>query len=460
MNRAPLFVYGLGRSGLAVMRRAAAAKVATLFHEARSSGDDVDEALRLGARSVPDVAAWLGQHGAPLQVVAAPGVRIDHPDLLLLQTAGAELVGEVEWTWRRTPGTYIAISGTAGKGSVTRWSGDTLTAAGYDAVVGGNIEPALAAVAQPGALHVVEMSSFQLERCPTFAPDVAVLLNLGEDHIDRHGSVAAYHAAKKKLLANLGAGSRLIINADDPKLAAWGHQAEQRGVRVLRYSLTSQADAWRDPQGLLLLGDQPLLHQSDLHVLGEHQVSNGLAVALTCAAIGTAPSQITAGLRAFTGLPGRYAAAGQVGAVRFLEDSIATRPLAVAAALQATPRPLVWLAGGQAKGATLKELRPLVAQHVDLLLAFGDSGPEFAAAFGDLTRTELCQQPTGAGTMKALVARALDYLGQQHGGAGHVLLAPLAASFDQFTNYQERGQAFRDAVAEAAHAQPAATGAH
>ncbi|NLG09172.1 MAG: UDP-N-acetylmuramoyl-L-alanine--D-glutamate ligase [Deinococcales bacterium] len=446
---APLLVYGLGRSGLAVVRRARAAGQPVAFYERRQAGADVAEALGLGAERLPDVAAWLAAGARPGVAVAAPGVPIDHPDLARLRAAGGEVIGEVEWVYRRVPGRYLAVTGTAGKGSVTRWSGDTLAAAGYDVAVGGNIDPALAAVARPGALHVVEMSSFQLERCPTFAPDVAVLLNLGEDHIDRHGSVAAYHAAKRQLVANLRPGQRAVVNADDPLLAGWARELEGAGVDVLRFSLAGPADAYRDADGLLWLAGEPLLHESDLHVLGAHQVANGLAVALACAALGVGGAQLTAGLRGFTGLPGRYAAAGSVGGVRFVEDSIATRPLAVRAALEATPRPLVWLAGGQAKGAAVEELAPLVAETVDLLVTFGESGAAFAEAFAGVTEVARCSEPDGDATMRCLVDTALAYLRERHGGVGHVLLAPLAASFDQFPDYRARGQAFRLAVAAA-----------
>ncbi|MFA5551222.1 MAG: UDP-N-acetylmuramoyl-L-alanine--D-glutamate ligase [Trueperaceae bacterium] len=451
---APVLVYGLGRSGLAVVRRAAAAGTPVSFYEARSAGADIDAALALGSDRVTDVAVWLGaqtQAPTPL-VVAAPGVPIDHPDLQRLRDGGAEVIGEVEWVWRQVSGRYVAVTGTAGKGSVTRWCGDTLAGAGLEVAVGGNIEPALAAVARAGATHVVEMSSFQLERCPTFAPAVAVLLNLGEDHIDRHGSVAAYHQAKKNLLANLGATSTLVVNIDDAVLAGWAHEAEASVGRVLRFSLTGPADAHLDATGTLQLLDRPLLHRSELRLRGDHQVANALATALAAHAAGVEHEGIVTGLRAFEGLPGRYADAGTVGRVAFVEDSIATRPLAVAAALKATPRPLVWLAGGQGKGANVSDLKELVAERVDLLITFGASATQFAEAYAGLTEVQRVEGADGAATMRALVERSLQYLRERHAGAGNVLLAPLATSFDQFTDYQARGQAFRQAVSAAAAA--------
>ncbi len=290
-----------------------------------------------------------------------------------------------------------------------------------------------------------------LERCPTFAPQVAVLLNLGEDHIDRHGSVAAYHAAKRNLITNLSADDTFVTNADDPVLARWADEASH-DVDTQRFSLRGVADAYRDSGGQLWLHGQRLIEQSELQVLGDHQVANGLAVALACAAVGAPHDAIAAGLRAFTGLPGRYAAAGSVGEVRFLEDSIATRPLAVAAALSATPKPLVWIAGGQGKGANLTELAPLVARQVDLLVTIGANRAELKAAYGDRVPTRTCAQHDGRAAMRAAVDEALAYLASEHGGRGNVLLAPLAASFDQFADYADRGAAFREAVAAAVEA--------
>lgn len=445
----PLLVYGLGRSGLPVVARATRAGQKVEFFDARATGPDINEAEVLGAKRISSVRERLQSAPLPKTVVAAPGVPIDHPDLQSLRGVGAEVIGEVEWVWRTTPGQYVGVTGTAGKGTVTAWLAATLKHVGFPAVAGGNIDPALTQVAEPGRYHVVELSSFQLERCSSFSPDVAVVLNLGEDHIDRHGSVAAYHRAKKTLVLNLQAGQTLVINTDDSLLARWGAEAEERGVNVYRYSLTRPADAWVDTTGTLRVNGESLLHEEELPVRGKHNVSNALAVALAAVGLGLQLEEIRSGLPTFSGLAGRYSSAGTIGRVQFIEDSIATRPLAVAAALTSTPRPLVWLAGGRAKGSDLQDLKPLVKEHVDLLLAFGESAEAFAAEFSDYARVELCTRPTGEETMQAVVARSLAYLQEAHGGAGNVLLAPLATSFDQFENYQARGLAFRDAVTAA-----------
>ena len=442
---AGLLVYGLGRSGSAVVRRARRLGADVAFYELRREGPDVDEALALGAARVEDVSA-LDPAAFPT-CVAAPGVPIDHPDLAALRARGVEVIGEVEWTWRLVPGRYAGVTGTAGKGSTTLWLTAVLAHAGVDAVAGGNNDPALAAVARPGATHVVELSSFQLERCPTFRADVAVVLNLGEDHLDRHGSLAAYHRAKRALVDNLTAAGTLVYNADDPLLREW---AAATRARTLGYSLLGEADASYDREtGTLRLFGAPLARVGDLAVKGEHQVSNALAVALAASALGLAREQVAAGLPAFAGLPGRYAEVTSAGGLTFVEDSIATRPLAVAAALRSSPRPLAWLAGGQSKGVDVSSLAPLVAERVDLLVAYGASGPELARAFAGATEVRECREADGREALERAVREAVRFLRERFGG-GTVLLAPLAASFDQFRDYAHRAAVYREVVAAVA----------
>lgn len=456
MSQAPLLVYGLGRSGLPVVERARAAAEPVLFLEARASGGDIDRALELGATRVAGVREALERTPAPLRCVAAPGVPIDHPDLLELRRLGVEIIGEVLWTLQRTPGRVIGVTGTAGKGSVTRWISDSLIAAGVDALAGGNIDPALAAVARPGATMVVELSSFQLERSPGLAPDVAVVLNLGNDHLDRHGTLERYHDAKRNLVRDLPSSSTFVGNADDPTIASW---LEATTAQPKRFSLRSlDADATLD-HGVLTLQGEALLARSELHVQGDHQVANALASALALQAVGLPIEGIRQGLRRFRGLPGRYASVGTLGGVRFIEDSIATRALAVRAALEATPGPVVWIVGGADKGADVDELAESIRGRVTLTLGVGSSGARFAAAAGRYSASEALPHPGGYEALKAAVERAIDHLHSAHQGNGSVLLAPLAASFDQFRDYQDRAATFRRCVEEVAQRVAAEEGA-
>lgn len=445
MTAAPLLVYGLGRSGGAVVARARADGDDVLFFEARADGDDVRGAEALGARRVADVAAALALDPPPAVCVAAPGVPIDHPDLQRVRAAGVEVIGEVVWVLRRAPARTVGITGTAGKGTVTRWTADVLTAAGVDAVAGGNLDPALAAVARPGATLVVELSSFQLERAPGLRPDVAVVLNLGVDHLDRHRDVATYHAAKRTLVADLGPDATFVANADDPIVADWARTSR---ARVRTFALGAPADArWDRTSDHLLLDGRPLLRAGDLRVRGSHLIADALAVALATDALGVPREAIAEGLRAFGGLPGRHVEVGRLGAVRFVDDSIATRPLAVEAALRACDAPVVWLAGGVDKGAEVGALADVLRDRVVLTLGIGASGPAYARAAAAFAPAEVAPAGDGPATLAWAVRRAYAELRDAHGGRGTVLLAPLAASFDQYRDYAHRGAAFRAAAA-------------
>lgn len=452
----PLLVYGLGRSGGPVVVRARADGEAVVFFDARGDGDDVRAALAAGGRRVASVADALRLDPAPRTCVAAPGVPIDHPDLATLRAAGVAVIGEVVWVQRRVPGRSVGITGTAGKGTVTRWTADVLTTAGVDAIAGGNLDPALAAVARPGATHVIELSSFQLERSAGLRVDVAVVLNLGVDHLDRHGDVATYHAAKHVLVADLGPDQVFVANADDATVATW---AARSRARVRRFSLDRPADAWWDRSAdRLVLDGRPLVAVAELPVRGAHLLADALAVALTCDALGVAPEAIAAGLRQVRPLPGRHAEVGRLGGVRFVDDSIATRPLAVAAALRACEAPVVWLAGGVDKGAAVSDLADALAHRVVLTLGIGASGPAYAAAARAYAPAEVAPPGDGEATLDWAVARAYRQLRDHHAGVGTVLLAPLAASFDQFRDYAQRGAVFRAAVARLAAAEQAAGG--
>ena len=428
-----VLVYGLGRSGSAVARllRRQGLEVWT-YDAAAPQGDDL---------------ALLGciRTDTPLETpaelcIAAPGVPYDAPDLLALRARGVETIGEVEWVYRSVPAEIIGITGTAGKTTTTRWLSHVLTQAGLDAPAGGNVDPALAAVAKAGATLVTELSSFQLERCPTLKPSVAVLLNLGVDHVDRHGSVAAYHAAKRTLIQHLTGAETLVYNQDDPVLRRWAAESE---ARAWGFSASNpDAQAYIDGDTLVLHGT-PLVRASELQLAGQHHLLNALAVALAASARGLDAQTIRAGLVTFTGVPGRYSLVAEAADIRFIEDSVATRTLAVLAALEATPAPIVWLVGGQDKGADLAPLEALVRARVVRCIGLGEAGKGFTERMAPWTAVHYVETRDGEQAMLEAVTLATKTL---QAGGGTVLLAPLAASFDQFRDYRERADAFRQAV--------------
>ncbi len=439
MNKAQqnVLVYGLGRSGSAVAQllRRQGHEVWT-YDAAAPQGDELSA---LGCRRTDTpLSAPAGAHFD--LCIAAPGVPYGAPDLVALRARGRETIGEVEWVYRSVPADIIGITGTAGKTTTTRWLSHVLTRAGLNAPAGGNVDPALATVAEAGATLVTELSSFQLERCPTLKPKVAALLNLGTDHLDRHGTVAAYHAAKRNLITHLTGAETLVYNQDDPVLRGW---AADSGARTWGFSAhDSRAEAYLEGDTLMLHG-APLVGASELQLSGQHHLMNALAVSLAASARGLDAATIRAGLVTFGGVPGRYSLVAEAAGVRFIEDSVATRTLSVLAALEATPAPVVWLVGGQDKGADLAPLESLVRARVVLCIGLGEAGRGFTEKIAAWTNTHYIETKDGESALQEAVTLAAATLSET---GGTVLLAPLAASFDQFSDYRARADAFRRAV--------------
>ncbi|WP_034418590.1 UDP-N-acetylmuramoyl-L-alanine--D-glutamate ligase [Deinococcus frigens] len=418
-------MYGLGRSGRGVARFLAAEGMRAQWHDARPSAEDLalmDE-LHFGRGNV----------GGPYRtVVAAPGVPIDHPDLLALQARGAELIGEVVLAARLRPGLpIVGVTGTAGKGGTTVLIASMLRACGVRAREGGNIDPPLLDVVDSAEVAVAELSSFQLERVPGLRLPVAVITNLGVDHLDRHRTVDAYHAAKLNITAGQREGDVLIV---------------PDGLEV-----TTRA-------GVLAFSPARLVLSSGEEVLPAAELPDSIHPANAAAALLAAeamllrlgrPIQVAvlaAALRVAQPQRGRFETVAQVGGVRFIDDSIATRTIAVQAALERATPPMAWLVGGRDKGADLAPLRQAAQGRVKTVIAFGEDGEKLARELG--LPFVAVSGTDGDATMRAAARAGLEALA----GEGTVLLAPVGTSFDQFRDYAQRGDSFRRAALALAHA--------
>jgi UDP-N-acetylmuramoylalanine--D-glutamate ligase len=451
-----VLVYGLGRSGLAVTRLLKKQGHHVIAYDESPKGTDVDELARLG---VPLTLTLTTE-----QVdccIAAPGVPYDRSGLTELRERGVETIGEVEWVYRTIPATFIGVTGTAGKGSVTRWLADVLALSNLPAKAGGNIDPALSAVAEEGDVLVTEMSSFQLERCPTLKPKIAIVTNLSVDHIDRHGSIHAYHEAKRNIIKNQDSNDVFIYNHDDPRLRSW---ASTSAAKALGFSTSSTpnntADAYlieRNGETWLRLYNIDLVAASELQQKGTHQLANALAVALAAKEMGLSDETIKQGLRDFKGIEGRYSIVKTINNITFIDDSIATRTLSVKAALESTPAPIVWIAGGADKGATFEELETLIKNKVSLFIGIGEAGESFAQRVKHLTTTLVSEEKNGEAALHFACEEGIRHLQslehlqtpghlQHHSNKGTILLAPLAASFDQFKDYKDRAATFKRVV--------------
>lgn len=417
-----LLIYGLGRSGRGVARFLGREGRRAAWWDRAPGPEDLALADSLGFPRA--------DLSRPYRtVVAAPGVPIDHPDLEALRARGAEIVGEAELARRARPDLVIVgVTGTAGKGGTSSLAQQLLAALGVDARLGGNFDPPLLDVIDGAEVAVAELSSFQLERVVDFRPDVAVITNLGVDHLDRHGTLEAYHAAKRNIAR--------AQTEDDVLILPPGVEAPTRaGVRRF------------DPARLALADGTEVLAVGELPE-GHHPANAAAALLAAEAALArlgrTAPPEAWRAAFARTApVPGRFETVARRGGLVFVDDSIATRTLAVLAALERARPPIVWLVGGRDKGAELAPLAAAARGRVAHVVAFGEDGAKFAAAL----RLPATVVPPGEGeaAMRAAVEAAVAALGGAD-ASGTVLLAPIGTSFDAFPDYKARGAAFKRAA--------------
>ncbi len=451
-RRDDILVIGLGASG-----EAAARYLLARVPEEVGSVTVVDSGSH---DRLADVAAELAALGAHVRLgveevegtfdlgVASPGIRPSAPIMESAKRACGRVISEIELAWLESSSPWIAITGTNGKSTTTALVTHLLNAGGTPAVLVGNYgPPAIASVADSDELTVLvaEVSSFQLALTESFHPRVSVLLNITPDHADWHGTHDAYVADKTRVFANQGAGDTAIVDVDDAGSAPFAESTENAGIETVRVSLNRRfmpgaglfdgALALETPGGLVRL-----VGPEELQVRGAHNVSNALAAAAAAHAVGVSAASIREGLRTFRPIEHRLEPVGDVEGVEYFNDSKATNPDAVLKALAAFPdRPLIVLLGGRNKGNDLRPLAEQVARYATLAVLFGEAADEFERAFRGLEIEAVRATELGS-AVEAAAGRAKP--------GDVVLLSPACASFDGFANYEERGRAFKQLVAD------------
>lgn len=450
LNGRRVLVVGAGKSGLAAANFLARKGAHTTVTDVKGADEldgrlsGLDERVALALGSYPDVTRETWD-----LVIVSPGVPADIPPLVQARAAGVEVIGELELAWRFARAPVVAVTGTNGKTTTTALIGEIFRTAGRRTLVAGNIgTPFSTAVEDFGSEDVIvlEVSSFQLEAAPTFRPHVALVLNITPDHLDRHGSMEAYIAAKARIFANQGPDDRTILNADDPPTAALAarcpgqviffsrrHRLDQ-GIFVHRGEIVVNGG---DPDGL-----QAVCPVDALRIPGAHNLENALAAVGAAWAMGVPVPAIARGLQAFQGVPHRLELVGVVGGVRYINDSKGTNPDASIKALEAFTEPIVLIAGGRNKG---NDFRPFAARFRDkvrALVVLGEAADEIARAAAEAGLREIRSAPDLPSAVRAAanLARPGDI----------VLLSPACASWDMFRNYEERGDLFRMVVKEMA----------
>jgi UDP-N-acetylmuramoylalanine--D-glutamate ligase len=427
-----VIVVGLKKSGIAAARlcQAEGARVLGTDKEARAKLDP--ELFTLGIEVVAGGHQGVDFSGADL-IVVSPGVPA-LPELVAAEAKGVEVVGELELACRHITAPVVAIGGTNGKSTTTTLIGALAKAAGLCTFVGGNLgTPASNAVGGGHELVVLEVSSFQLERAPRFRPRVSLLLNVTEDHLDRYPDFAAYARAKGNAFVNQTRDDFAIIPEGDSICEG---EARRGRARVLRFG--ESADYAVDANGVLesATGHRFDLRESRLH--GLHNYENAAAAIAAVRALQITPEAVRAGLRAFQPLPHRMALAGQVGAVRFYDDSKGTNVGAAVTALLGLAEPRgVLIAGGRDKHGSYTPLVDALSLKGRALVVLGEAAERIALA--------------AAGRLPIAHAKDLDEAVRLAYGLAEpgdaVLLSPACSSFDMFASYADRGEQFVRAVA-------------
>jgi UDP-N-acetylmuramoylalanine--D-glutamate ligase len=438
-----VLVIGVGRSGrasIAVLQPRVAAVYAT------------DEAPGIDTASlgVPFVSpAALGEVLPNVTAaVLSPGIPLNGELVRRIQTAGVPVFSEVEVAYRICAAPIVAVTGTKGKTTTAALLGDIFRRAGKTTFVGGNIGNALiaeTAIAGPDDWVIAEVSSFQLESIRSFKPRIALINNISPDHLDRYFSMDEYAEAKFRIFANQGPGDTFVGNMDDPIVASavgedntrirarafWFAREPHRGVTL--YVRNERTIMYAPPTG----DPRPveIMDVGDIPLLGGHNVENVMAAILVGLAAGLDKDAIVAAVRAFRPMHHRLETVVERDGVTWVDDSKATNPGAVIAALRSFDRPIVLIAGGKAKGTDFAEMGKVVSSRTKAAILIGEAAPEIGK---HIKRSTVAN----AASMDEAVALARTFVAP----GDVVLLSPGCASFDMFASAEARGEAFAAAV--------------
>lgn len=441
-------LFGLGGSGLATAKALVAGGA-----EVTAWDDNPDSVAKASVDGITTADLHTIDWSAQALFVLSPGVPLTHPKphwtVDLARAAGVDIVGDVELFVRERRAhapdcPFIAITGTNGKSTTTALIAHILKSSGRDTQLGGNIGTAVLTLDQPKSerYFVVECSSYQIDLAPTLNPSAGILLNLTPDHLDRHGTMQHYADVKERLVAGSDVA---VVGVDDSHSALIADRIERAGVKVIRISRRNVlADGiYAEGTKLIQAASGAMLPFVDLDGIqtlrGSHNAQNAAAAVAACLAVGVSAEDIRAGLESFPGLKHRMQPIGRRGNVVFVNDSKATNADAAAPALSSYNR-IYWIAGGLPKAGGIRTLAPYFPRIAKAYL-IGEAAAEFAATLGEAAPYEI------SGTLERAVAHAAADAEKDETGPVAVMLSPACASFDQYKNFEVRGDAFVGHVA-------------
>jgi UDP-N-acetylmuramoylalanine--D-glutamate ligase len=442
-NGKTVALFGLGGSGLATAKALVAGGADVIAFD-----DNPDSAAKAAAEGITVTDLRKIDWSKLTAFVLSPGVPLTHPkphwSVDLAHAAGVEIIGDVELFVRERRAhapdcPFIAITGTNGKSTTTALIAHILKASGRDTQLGGNIGTAVMTLDPPKAerYYVVECSSYQIDLAPTLNPSAGILLNLTPDHLDRHGTMQHYADIKERLVAG---SDTAIIGVDDSHCALIADRVERAGVKVTRISkrMPLARGLYAEESRIIRAEGGAVSVVADLAGIetlrGSHNAQNAAAAIAACLAVGVSADEIRAGLQSFPGLKHRMQPVGRRGRVVFVNDSKATNADAAAPALSSYER-IYWIAGGLPKAGGISSLSPLFPRIAKAYL-IGEAAAEFAASLGEAVPYEI------SGTLESAVAHAAADAAADGVDGNVVMLSPACASFDQYKNFEVRGDSF------------------
>jgi UDP-N-acetylmuramoylalanine--D-glutamate ligase len=452
LNGKRALVVGLGKSGVAsaLFLKAHGAKVTV---SDTKSGDELRNEIPILLDHA--ITVETGGHGDRTfrgqdLIVVSPGVPVDAPPLVQARALGEAVIGEIELAAQFLPGPIVAITGSNGKTTTTTLTGEIMTAAGFPALVGGNIgTPAisLAERATPETVIVLEVSSFQLETIQTFRPKVAVVLNVTPDHLDRHRTFEVYVDAKARMFENQQGSDFAVLNADDPTCVS---MAARTRAQVFWFSRQKEVErgAWvrdgnivfRDGRSERGKSQREILQVSEIPLKGAHNLENVLAAVCAGALMGCAPEKIRQAVRDFKAVEHRLEFVATIRGVDYYNDSKATNVDATIKALESFPANIHLILGGKDKGSDYTVLNDLLRQRVKRVYTIGAAAAKI--------ESQIVSSKNGG--PEVVHAETLENALRKANAAAQpgdvVVLAPACASFDQFKSYEHRGKVFKEIV--------------
>ena len=437
-----VLVIGAARSGLAAAEFLAKQGEDVVLTDLKRV-EDTDVLENLGIQTLlgeqPDVAAI-----QPDYILMSPGVPLSIPPVVYAKAHDIPVIGELELAYRNCKAPFVAITGTNGKTTTTTLTGELLKKTEKQVFVGGNIGvPIISYVAdlQKDDVVVAEVSSFQLETTDSFCPHLALILNLTPDHLDRHGDMAGYLAAKAKIFANQKDSDYLVLNYDDETLR--GLESQSRG-KVIFFSQQHKLE-----EGVYLDGEEVILAlegktisictTNEIAIKGRHNLENAMGAITLAYLSGVTPEKIREVLTTFPGVEHRLEPVRTLRGVLYINDSKGTNPDSTIKALEAYDRPIVIILGGKNKGVPFTELASVVKQRAKKAVVLGQAKPELIEALEsvDFHNYVTADTFTEGVTTAAQLAESGDI----------VLLSPACTSWDMFRSYEERGKLFKEIVA-------------